>query len=634
MVLALLTAPLFFSSPGVVAEGPTLQDDAPVVMLVKGDLWTWSAINGLNQITTWGYNGFPKLSPDGSLVAYSSTATMAVEVIEEQGGIGGGPLPSNIWVIDPLTQDAFRVADQPPDASFMVPNVSSKGVIRSEPTWSPDGSQLAWTELLFPEDSYRLAIYTFATGNTTFTSLNTLTIPLGIPSPLTVKWGPEGLVIRGAININQDPSQQKDAFYFFNNNGVQTAVGVLPSDEFVIEFDWINAGGRWYVLILQETQGWRLIDPANGTTQSLSASPELYSPISPLGVSLSVVFEDFSNYSWWRLDTDGPQQQIATTRSMDAMLISPDGTTAAYIDPNTGGLALWENGVTTPVAGLGQANDNRLVVSAVWGGTRWRSLGTVTAQQAPLACPGFLASRLGVGMTGHVLPGFSPTLREASSSASLAVTVIPEGGQFAVTSTPPQCAENTTWWQVNYNGFIGWLPEGAGQTYYVQPGSPDTLAPNLSGAVLEITEAGSERPALAQPAVNAQVLDTLLWGDRVLWRGGTVNQAGSTYYEVILADNSLAYVLYEAGSMVVRNPGYRSNFSVGTNVRVTQAGDGMRLRSGRSVYSEQLQFLGAGDRLQVVGGPQYSEYFVWWQLRTAEGITGWAVDVPGWLVMQ
>ena len=96
--------------------------------------------------------------------------------------------------------------------------------------------------------------------------------------------------------------------------------------------------------------------------------------------------------------------------------------------------------------------------------------GEVVANPQPAsgACAGF-TPRLAVGMTGRVTPGSSNNLRSEPSTSAAKIGSIPPGATFAVLAGPA-CSSGLTYWQVNYNGTIGWTPEGQGSSeYWVEP---------------------------------------------------------------------------------------------------------------------------------------------------------------------
>ncbi|GIV81627.1 MAG: hypothetical protein KatS3mg051_0981 [Anaerolineae bacterium] len=83
-------------------------------------------------------------------------------------------------------------------------------------------------------------------------------------------------------------------------------------------------------------------------------------------------------------------------------------------------------------------------------------------------CPGFLPSRLAPGMWGRVTPGLPNNLRAQPSLSAALIGQIPAGGLFRVLGGPV-CANNSAWYQVNYNGIVGWTMEGLGFTYWLEP---------------------------------------------------------------------------------------------------------------------------------------------------------------------
>jgi uncharacterized protein YraI len=76
-----------------------------------------------------------------------------------------------------------------------------------------------------------------------------------------------------------------------------------------------------------------------------------------------------------------------------------------------------------------------------------------------------------IGGLGRVTPGLANALRsQPSRSASISAVIgqIPAGGVFSVLNGPV-CADGFAWWQVNYNGQVGWTAEGQGTTYWLEP---------------------------------------------------------------------------------------------------------------------------------------------------------------------
>jgi|GEM_PF-5245137 len=87
----------------------------------------------------------------------------------------------------------------------------------------------------------------------------------------------------------------------------------------------------------------------------------------------------------------------------------------------------------------------------------------------PRLCPNTPAPRLRVGANGRVTPGLPNNLRSQPTQNAERLLRIPAGATFSVLSGP-QCGDGYTWWEVSYNGTVGWTAEGGGNEYWVEPG--------------------------------------------------------------------------------------------------------------------------------------------------------------------
>jgi hypothetical protein len=88
--------------------------------------------------------------------------------------------------------------------------------------------------------------------------------------------------------------------------------------------------------------------------------------------------------------------------------------------------------------------------------------------QSDGACPGF-NSRLSFGMTARVTPGAANNVRSGAGRNFDRIGQIPAGGVFVVLAGP-MCADGFTWWQVEYDGLVGWTTEGeAGSAPFLEP---------------------------------------------------------------------------------------------------------------------------------------------------------------------
>jgi len=84
-------------------------------------------------------------------------------------------------------------------------------------------------------------------------------------------------------------------------------------------------------------------------------------------------------------------------------------------------------------------------------------------------CPGFLPSRLVPGQLARVTPGDPNNLRALPNVTAPLVGRMPGGAEFMVMTGPVCDPAGMAWWQVTYNGLIGWTVEGQGATYFLEP---------------------------------------------------------------------------------------------------------------------------------------------------------------------
>ncbi|MBN1681258.1 MAG: hypothetical protein JW966_13305 [Anaerolineae bacterium] len=158
----------------------------------------------------------------------------------------------------------------------------------------------------------------------------------------------------------------------------------------------------------------------------------------------------------------------------------------------------------------------------------------------------------------------------------------------------------------------------------------DTLREGQFNDVYEITSAANV-PIYTQPNDTSMVLDTLYWGDRVLWTGVTLDANGWRWMKVGIGDGRTGYMkdlfeTYVSVSPVFTTPG----MGQGAMVQVTQDGSGSHCRMTPSSISGEMATVQTGNQLTVVGGPYQAEYWIWWQYRLNTGVSCWIVDVPGW----
>ncbi len=103
--------------------------------------------------------------------------------------------------------------------------------------------------------------------------------------------------------------------------------------------------------------------------------------------------------------------------------------------------------------------------------------GTSAPPAAAFVCPGTPQTRLRVGGFGLVTkdPPTPSNLRAQASTSGNILIRIPAGTSFPVQGGPI-CADGYVWYQTIYNGVTGWLAEGQGNKYFVEPDSSSSTA--------------------------------------------------------------------------------------------------------------------------------------------------------------
>ena len=71
---------------------------------------------------------------------------------------------ANIWLLNPYTEEAIQITEQPQNATYASGDLISRGA----PVWSPDGTSIAWIE--GDVHGERVAIYTLSSKSTTHVS--------------------------------------------------------------------------------------------------------------------------------------------------------------------------------------------------------------------------------------------------------------------------------------------------------------------------------------------------------------------------------------------------------------------------------------------------------------------------------
>jgi hypothetical protein len=91
-----------------------------------------------------------------------------------------------------------------------------------------------------------------------------------------------------------------------------------------------------------------------------------------------------------------------------------------------------------------------------------------TSVSSLAACPNSLPPHMIVGAYGRVMPGDPNTLRNQPTVSAQKIGQILAGETFYVVEGPA-CANNYTFWKVQYNGLEGWTAESGNGLYWLEP---------------------------------------------------------------------------------------------------------------------------------------------------------------------
>jgi WD40-like Beta Propeller Repeat len=629
-----------FTLLALLISGVTAQaqiNTAPIIFLKDGDLWAWDGT--LRQLTNRGYNDRPILSPDGSLIAYTAMSEIGIAALET-GFVGDSPLPNDIWVLDVANGQTTRIVAQPIGASFNVQNTPSNFIVRSEPSWSADRNRIAWSELVFPDFTHRLVMHDLTTNSTTV--IANLPEPAGILGPAIVRWVGSWITILTSLydataDVITDTTQ---AYSTTGTRSIDVHLTGSDANDFVLDIFEVMQAGQAYIGISYVSGFWQLIDPQTGAEQPMDVLPELYGLQAPADAPTLQFFPYLSAdgtqriYDWSLVSPFQPVN-LPYSGFISGIALSPDGQSVAYLGEN--GIEIWQEQVIA---------ESENAAAVVWGpvGLRIPDLpdqggGTINT------CSGFMPSRLFPGGLGRVTPGDPNNIRTAPGYANAALGLIPGGNVFEVI-TGPVCADNTAWWQVNYLGRLGWVAEGSGNIYWLEPAASYptptpfatqpvicAMSPRLTvGATAQVTF-GPSNTLRAWPGFNGAVTGQLAGGTMVRVFSGPRCVDGVSWWEV---GEPFVFAGWTAEGQngeywlvsVVCPNGLISRLAPNRAARVTP-GTPNNLRDQPPTGATASNVIGqipGSSNFTIISGPQCgSDGLMYWQVNF-NGTVGWTAE--------
>jgi hypothetical protein len=649
-LLALMLAFSAATWPLSTATPARAQGDGPLIMLLNGDIWSYDESTAiLRQLTQWGYNQPPVISPDGTRLAYASTAEVAIPALRQFGQMPNIP-PANIWVWSLTTGQAVRLAEQPTNATFGTGAPTETFIRRFDPAWSPDGTQLAWveSEVIGNRDNWRLVIFDVLTNAIRATSPIRVVGEFNILGVTGPRWSAGGIVIRVPVMANNNNTFAELLFVYDNSGALRGQFQLPPAATPVHDFHWVTLETQPYIGVYYAGGNWVLVNPINGTTIPSPGFPEITSGAAG-GVTAYFTPNPNDGGLRWFGAANGQAVLLPFTGNPNQITIARSGQALAYVE---NGIFILRGGKTLFLPGTDLLLANRPGY-VVWAANTWRvqPAGVVATVPPPTVAPAVgcaLAPRLSVGIQGRVT--LNPPLNNALNSEparpsrnarSVQLASIPPGGTFKVLNGPV-CNEGYYWWQISYNNLIGWTAEGENGVYWLEPFPVANACPPLLPTRLLIGNQGRVTPGQpnairSQPTINnnvSTVIGSIPGGGVFTVLNGPICADGFAWWQVSYLGVT-GWTPEGEGRTYWLEPllcgfGLPSRLTQGGRGRVTP-GLPNALRTAPSRNRQISTVIGeipAGGVFTVLSQPVCGDGYVWWQVNY-NGLIGWTAEGEG-----
>lgn len=282
--------------------GGTQAQDAPLLIVMDGALYQWSS--GSSAVTPYA-NCTPSerivsdiaLSSAGR-IAFITEPQAVTDMVQQFGGFGG-PLPTNILVCDGRSITA--ITTQPDNFSYFDADVPDVAVARSMPTWSPDGTALAWTAFDFVTGALTLDTYNIQGEGQIISTPLVLPEFVGEVAPPFITWSNNGIIYLFHATLDPETFAFVDFVFLYDGLGnLMFETQMPPTDEtrFVYDKFIIEDGGQEWIGLLYSDNVWELVDPATGEVHVSDGVGELYSGSGNSDISLLLTLDESQQYVW------------------------------------------------------------------------------------------------------------------------------------------------------------------------------------------------------------------------------------------------------------------------------------------------------------------------------------------------
>ena len=256
----------------------------------------------------------------------------------------------------------------------------------------------------------------------------------------------------------------------------------------------------------------------------------------------------------------------------------------------------------------------------------------------PLSCANGMQTRLTPGQPGRVTldPPLPNSLRTQPLASSPQIAQIPAGGVFTVLAGP-QCGNNRAWWQVNYNGLVGWTSEGDNGVYWLEPAPADGTE-QISDWRVAIVRNGAGLPyPLAAQTWEGMMRMNVSSGDAGILAqlntlanmspGVPVHVWGTVYRNGPGPDDDVLYVTSLQVEQTPATPacGLAGRLRVGFSGQVTPGLPNTVRTAPGTGGGTVIANLAENSLFRVVDGPVCADGFLWWRI-DAPGVNGWTAE--------
>ena len=266
---------------------------------------------------------------------------------------------------------------------------------------------------------------------------------------------------------------------------------------------------------------------------------------------------------------------------------------------------------------------------------------------SPFFCADGLYTRLKPNSLARVLPGEPNNIRNQPNGTPHAQ--IPAGATFNVIGGPSCGIYGHPWWQVSYNGAVGWTGEGYNPVYWLEPVTsyvpPPTPTPPPAGSVcnlsprLQIGTTGMVIPGLPnalrdRPGLNisgSRVIGSLAGGAIFTILDGPVCADGHNWWRVSAGGQigwtaeGQGYAEYWLDPVVCAN-GMVSRMAPGMTARVTP-GLPNRLRTSPNTSTGWIMGrIPGGAAFSVLNNFSCDAQGRMWWLVNYRGLVGWTME--------